>query len=146
MSSGGGDVLGAILGVVMVVLMLLIYLVMFLVFMAIALAPIVGHWKLYGKAGRPGWAAIVPVYNKIVHLEITGRPIWWVAMLFIPIANIVFSFIMHLDMAKAFGKDVGWGIGLIFLPWLFYPLMGFGDATYQGPIHAPGGGYPYPDY
>ena len=145
MNRGGGDVLGVIFGV----LMLLVYAVFMLAMVVIALLPLIAHWKLYGKAGKagkPGWAAIVPVYNKIVHLEITGRPIWWVAMLFIPIANIVFSFIMHLDMAKAFGKDAGWGIGLIFLPWVFYPMLGFGSATYVGPVHAPTYHPGYPGY
>jgi hypothetical protein len=139
MSSGGGDVFGVILGI----LMLLVYAVFMLAMVAIALAPLIAHWKLYSKAGKPGWAAIVPVYNKIVHVEITGRPIWWVLMLFIPVVNIVFAFMMHLDMAKAFGKDVGWGLGLIFLPWLFYPMLGFGSATYVGPVHDPNA---YPAY
>ena len=72
----------------------------------------VGAWKVFGKAGRPGWAVIVPIYNAIVLLKICGRPVWWLLLLMIPCVNIVFTLIVMIDLAKSFGKDALFGIGL----------------------------------
>jgi hypothetical protein len=93
---------------------------------------IVCLWKVYVKAGKPGWAAIVPIYNIIVLLEIVGRPLWWVILMLIPCVNIVVVIMVQIDLAKKFGKDVGFGIGLILLPIIFLPILAFGDAEYQG--------------
>lgn len=93
----------------------------------------IGMWKVFEKAGKPGWAAIVPFYNLVVLLEIGGKPVWWIVLiLLVPIANLVCAIIMHLEVAKAFGKDTGFGLGLAFLPFIFYPILGFGQARYQG--------------
>lgn len=86
-------------------------------------------WRVFVKAGKPGWASLVPVYNSIVCCEIGGRPTWWVAMLFIPFVNIVFGVMIVHGISKAFGKDQGFTAGLIFLPFVFYPLLAFGPAT-----------------
>jgi len=91
-----------------------------------------GMWKVFVKAGEPGWAAIVPIYNAVILLKISGKPIWWIVMLFIPCVSIVFLLLIALELAKSFGKDAGYGIGLFFLPFIFYPLLGFGNAQYQG--------------
>lgn len=88
-------------------------------------------WKVFEKAGKPGWAAIVPIYNVVVLLEIAGRPVWWVILLFIPLVNLAVSVIIGIDVAKAFGKGTGFGVGLALLGFIFYPILGFGDATYQ---------------
>jgi hypothetical protein len=98
----------------------------------VALFIIVSYWKVYQKAGKPGWAAIIPIYNIIVLLEIVGKPIWWIILFFIPIVNIVVGIIIAHQLAKAFGQDVGFTFGLIFLPFVFYPLLAFGKFSYQG--------------
>jgi hypothetical protein len=99
----------------------------------ISAAIIAGIWKVFVKAGQPGWACLVPIYNIVVMLQIVGRPIWWLILLFIPFVGIVVAFIVCIDMAKSFGKGTGFGIGLALLGVVFYPLLGFGDARYLGP-------------
>ncbi|UOE50166.1 DUF5684 domain-containing protein [Mucilaginibacter sp. SMC90] len=94
---------------------------------------VIGSWKVYTKAGKPGWASIIPIYNIIVLLEIIGKPIWWIIMLLIPCANIIFGIWMINLLSKSFGKSEGFTIGLIILPFIFYPVLGFGSATYLGP-------------
>ncbi|HNR03189.1 MAG TPA: DUF5684 domain-containing protein [Anaerolineaceae bacterium] len=91
-------------------------------------------WRIFVKAGKPGWAAIVPIYNVLVELEIVGRPWWWLLLLLVPVVNIVIGVIVLLDLAKVFGKSTGFGIGLIFLSFIFIPILAFGDARYLGPI------------
>lgn len=104
-----------------------------IVYLAIIVAVIVGLWKMFVKAGKPGWAAIVPIYNIIVMLEIIGRPLWWIILFFIPIANIVVGIITCLDLAKSFGRGAGTAVGLILVPFIFIPILGFGSAQYVGP-------------
>jgi hypothetical protein len=90
-------------------------------------------WKIFEKAGKPGWAAIIPIYNYIVLLEIVGKPWWWIFLLFIPFAGIVFAIMVIHQASLSFGKDSGFTLGLIFLGFIFIPILAFGDATYQGP-------------
>ena len=90
-------------------------------------------WKVFTKAGEPGWAAIVPILNTYFLCKITGRPGWWVILMFIPFVNLIIWIILCIDVAKSFGKGVGFGIGLIFLPFIFAVILGFGSAQYQGP-------------
>lgn len=101
--------------------------------LVVAVLTIVGVWKTFAKAGRPGWAAIIPIYNIIVMLQVAGRPIWWVILYLIPFVNFVISIIVALDLAKKFGK--GAAFGLIAL-WLFAPIgfliLGFDQSQYQG--------------
>lgn len=92
-----------------------------------------GWWKIFTKAGKPGWAAIIPIYNLIVLLEVIGRPIWWIVLLLIPCVNIVAAAIINIDLAKSFGQGAGFGIGLWLLPYIFYPILGFGRSAYLGP-------------
>ncbi len=94
---------------------------------------IVAGWKVFAKAGKPGWASIVPIYNIIVLLEIIGRPVWWIVLFLVPLVNIVVSFIIVFDLAKSFGKGSGFGLGLIFLAPIFYLILAFSDAEYVGP-------------
>lgn len=95
---------------------------------------VIGMWKTFEKAGKPGWAAIIPIYNTIVMIEIVGKPMWWIAILLIvPCANIIFAIWLMNLFAKSFGKSEGFTIGLLLFPFIFYPILGFGSATYQGP-------------
>src|SRR5438132_9296512 len=101
----------------------------------IILLLIAAMWKIFTKAGQPGWAAIVPIYNWIVWCKIVGRPAWWVLLLLICFP--IFYIILSIDLAKSFGKGAGFAIGLILLPIIFFPILGFGSAQYQGPSAAP---------
>jgi uncharacterized membrane protein YoaK (UPF0700 family) len=102
-----------------------------ILFLAIFTAIIAGFWRVFTKAGKPGWAAIVPIYNLIVLLEIAGKPLWWIILFFIPIANLVVVILIGIAVARQFGKGDGFGIGLALLAFIFYPILGFGDAQYQ---------------
>jgi hypothetical protein len=99
----------------------------------IALLLIVAMWKVFTKAGQPGWASIIPIYNVYIWCKIVGRPGWWVILLFIPFVNFIIAIILCIDLAKSFGKGVGFGLGLAFLGIIFFPILGFGSAQYQGP-------------
>jgi hypothetical protein len=115
-SAGSGGMGAAIVGLIELV---------FLV------AVIAGLWKIFTKAGQPGWAAIVPIYNGIVMLQIAKKPIWWIVLFLIPIVNFVIGILVAIEIAKKFKQGVGFGIGMVFLPFIFYPMLGFGSATYQ---------------
>jgi hypothetical protein len=93
-------------------------------------------WKIFEKAGKPGWAAIIPIYNIVVLLEIVGRPVWWILLLLIPIVNIVVGFLLALDLSRSFGHDLAFALGLFFLGFVFYPILAFGSDTYRGPAAA----------
>jgi len=87
-------------------------------------------WRVFEKAGKPGWACIVPIYNALVMLDIAGKSRWWILWYLIPIANIVVAFIVHIEIAHRFGKGTGFGVGLALLGFIFYPILAFGDARY----------------
>ncbi len=107
-----------------------------LIQLAIVAAILVGAWKVFEKAGKPGWAAIIPIYNAIVLLEIVGRPIWWIVLLLIPCVNVIISLIVSIDLAKPFGKSEVFGVGLWLLGFIFIPMLGFGSDRYVGPSAA----------
>ena len=103
-----------------------------LIELAIIVLMIAAMWKVFVKAGKPGWASIVPIYNAIVFLEIAGKPLWWIVLLFIPVVNLVIAIIAMLAFAAKFGKGGGFAVGLILLPIVFMPILAFGDAQYAG--------------
>ncbi|TGL65918.1 DUF5684 domain-containing protein [Leptospira sarikeiensis] len=102
-----------------------------IVYLAIAVVFIISFWKILEKAGKPGWAALIPIYNLIVLLEVVGRPGWWIILYFIPCVGLVISIITAIDLAKSFGKSAGYAVLLIFA--IGYPLLAFSDAKYVGP-------------
>lgn len=112
-----------------------LFWIFYLVFIGLVVA---GMWKTFAKAGQPGWAAIIPIYNIYVMTQIVGRPAWWTVLAILPCVNIIALFIISIDMAKSFGKEVGFGIGLALLGPVFYAILGFGDAQYQGPAASGG--------
>lgn len=112
--------------------------VFLLLMLAFAVVMIVSFWKVFTKAGQPGWAVIVPIYNMIVLLQIVGRPLWWIILAMIPLVNIAIGFIVMIDLARSFGKSTGFALGLMFLGFIFYPILGFGSARYLGPAGATG--------
>jgi hypothetical protein len=103
-----------------------------------AVLVIVAMWKVFTKADRPGWAAIIPIYNMYVWCKIVGRPGWWVILMLIPLVNIIVAIIICIDMARSFGKGAGFGIGIALLGIIFLPILGFGSAQYGGPAAGQG--------
>ncbi|MBU4212093.1 MAG: DUF5684 domain-containing protein [Kiritimatiellae bacterium] len=106
--------------------------VMSIIWLALAILMIVAMWKVFVKAGRPGWAVIIPIYNTYVFLKIAGKPGWWLIWFFIPILNFIFGIIATVAFAQSFGKGAGFAVGLIFLPIIFMPILAFGEAQYVG--------------
>jgi hypothetical protein len=107
-----------------------IFWIFWLAFMILMIA---ACWKIFTKAGQPGWASIIPIYNWYILCKIVGRPGWWVILLLIPFVNFIIGIVLCVDLAKSFGKGVGFAIGLILLGVIFFPILGFGSAQYQGP-------------
>lgn len=103
------------------------------IYLAIIVLLIVSMWKVFTKAGQPGWAAIVPIYNIVVLLKIIGKPVWWIIGLIIPIVNFIVLILMSVELAKVFGKSTGFAIGLMLLGIVFFPILAFGDAKYTPP-------------
>jgi hypothetical protein len=99
--------------------------------LALVVLIIASFWTVFTKAGQPGWAAIVPIYNLYILLKIAGRPGWWLVLYIIPGVSLVIAIIVAIDVAKAFGKGAGFGVGLALLAPIFYPMLAFGDAQYQ---------------
>jgi hypothetical protein len=98
----------------------------------VAIIEIIGLWFVFQKAGEPGWAAIIPVYNYLIGIKVAGKPWWYILLMLIPIVNIVFYILVMDGLAKNFGKSTGFTVGLIFLRFIFIPILGFGSATYSG--------------
>lgn len=94
---------------------------------------IISFWKIFKKAGKPGWASIIPIYNIIILLEIIGKPWWWLLLLLIPGVNIIFGIWMLNLLSISFGKTEGFTVGLVLLPFIFLPILGFGEDVYKGP-------------
>ena len=111
---------GAGLGIVMII------------YLAVLVLMVASMWKIFTKAGKPGWAAIVPIYNLIVLLEIINKPLWWIILLLIPFVNFIFLIIITHNLSTVFGQGIGTTLLLIFLPFIGYPMLGFGSAQYQG--------------
>lgn len=107
-------------------------------FAVVALIVIAGSWKMFTKANRSGWESIIPIYNMYVLLRIVGRPSWWLLLYFIPPVNVVVAVVNMNDLSKSFGKGAGFTLGLLFLPFIFTPILGFGKARYLGPAASSG--------
>ena len=103
-----------------------------IVFLIIILM-IASMWKIFEKAGQEGWKAIIPFYNVWVLAEIVGKPGWFGLLMIIPYVGVIISFYIYYLLAKSFGKDVLFALGLVFLPFIFFPILAFGDAKYIGP-------------
>jgi hypothetical protein len=103
------------------------------VVVAIVVTLLISFWGIFQKAGRPGWHALVPVFNNYVWIKILGRPGWLAVLALFPYINIVLGMFLCTDTAKSFGKKTGFAIGLMFLPFIFFPILAFGSARYLGP-------------
>ena len=119
--------------------------VVIVIYVAVIALIIAGQWAIFAKAGQPGWAAIIPIYNTIVLLRVAGRPWWWLLLTLIPFVNFIVLIIVYMDLAKAFGGGCGLALGFALLPFVMFPVIGFGSARYTNPRSpAPYPGQPYP--
>ena len=126
--NAGGGAAGGIMG-------LLCSCGMFIPILAILIATIVGMWRIFEKAGKPGWASIVPIYNTYILTEIAGMDIMWFILTLVPCVNIVAFVMIWINVCKNFGKDTGYAIGMLLLPMIFVPMLGFSDARYTPMKH-----------
>lgn len=94
---------------------------------------VAAFWRVFAKAGEPGWGALIPIYNVYLYCRVAGRPEWWVILFFIPLVNVVIALILAQDIARAFGKSAGFGIGLWILSFIFVPILAFGPSEFSGP-------------
>ena len=102
-----------------------------LIYSLVLIVIVVSMWVIFTKAKKPGWAAIIPIYNLIVLLDIVKKPWWWIILLLIPVVNIVILIIVYHKLSESFGQGVGFTIGLILLPFIFMPLLAFGNYQYK---------------
>jgi hypothetical protein len=92
---------------------------------------VVAWWKVFTKAGEAGWKSLIPFYNLYVLCRIAGKSFWWFLLMFVPVVNLFVAFVIAISIAHKFGKSFLFGLGLLFLPVLFYPILGFGSSTYR---------------
>lgn len=110
--------------------MFLIPLLIFALY--VSMIRFVALWFVFQKAGEPGWAAIIPVYNILIAIKIASKPWWYILLLLIPIVNIVIGIMILHGISKNFGKGGWFTVGLIFLRVIFLAILGFGAAVYSG--------------
>lgn len=96
---------------------------------------IIGMWKVFTKAGEPGWMSLIPFLNTYKLYKIAWGNGWLFLLGLIPIVNIVVYIMVSIKMARAFGMGTGFAVGLILLPSIFYLILGFGDSVYYGPVN-----------
>jgi hypothetical protein len=108
-----------------------------ILWIAFVIFVIAAMWRVFEKAGQPGWAAIIPIYNIYIMTKIAGKPGWWVLMFLIPFINFIFAIWLYNMISKSFGKDEGFTAGLVILGIIFWPILGFGSAKYLGPYGNP---------
>lgn len=110
---------------------MMVYMVVLLI---ISIISLVGLWKIFVKAGKPGWGAIIPIYNMYCLFEMSFGTGWLFLLCFVPCVNAVMMIIMWIKLAQAFGKGAGFGVGILFFPFIFLPMLGFGDAQFVGSV------------
>lgn len=109
--------------------------------LVVAVLQIIAMWKIFTKAGEEGWKSIIPFYNTAMLFKISGLSPWLVLVVLfggiIPVIGWIVVLALNVYsvylLAKSFGKDIGYTLGLLFLGPIFYILLGFGDAQYVGP-------------
>ena len=111
----------------------------FLFALLISAFVLVAMWRVFTKAGQPGWGILIPFYNVVLMLRIAGKPGWWLILFFIPLINLVVQIVMTIDIAKNFGRGGWFAAGLIFLPIIFFPILAFGESVYIGAGQPSGG-------
>jgi len=107
-------------------------IILLLVTLVVCILIIAGQWIVFQKAGQAGWKCLIPFYNMYVLMEISGKPGWWMFLLFVPLVGIVIYLFAMLSLAKKFGRSELFGVGLVFLPMIFFPVLAFGGSEYEG--------------
>jgi len=102
-----------------------------ILYFLVVILMIVSFWIVFQKANKPGWAILIPIYNILVMLQVAKKPWWWILLFLIPIVNLVFAIMMYHAISVNFGKGAGFTVGMIFLPFIFIPILAFGDAKYS---------------
>ena len=126
-----GAIIGMFIGVIIFALILVV-----LIYAA--------YWSIMKKAGKDGWDGIIPIHNEVCLLEICGIPKWWWLLNLVPgVGVLIFTIILAIYVARSFGKTGGYAVGLIFLPFVFYPMLAWGSARYIGKSY---GVAPQPQY
>ena len=97
--------------------------------LAIVLLMLASMWRVFERAGEHGWAVLVPIYNLYVLSRVAGMSPWWMLVAFIPLVNIIFLFANSFGVAQRFGKGALFGIGLVLLPFIFWPMLAWGDSA-----------------
>jgi len=120
--------------------------ILLIVYLALIVVMIAALWKVFTKAGEPGWASIIPFYNVYTEFKIAGMNPWLFLLLFIPIVNIVIAIMMAIKLGERFGKGGAWSFFLLVIfPIIGYLILGFGkDAYIPVPQHAATGYAPPP--
>jgi len=108
-----------------------ILMIVVLLYLAVIALLIISSWKINTKAGQEGWACLIPIYSILILLRIARAPWWWILLMCIPFAGLVWSIWMINRVNKGFGKSDGFTVGCIFLPFIFLPILGLGPATYD---------------
>jgi len=101
-----------------------------ILYVAFIVLMIASLWKLFDKGGQKGWCAIIPILNIVVLIKLVHKELWWIILFLIPCVNIIAVIVIYFNVAKAFGKGAGYGIGTIILPWIFIPILAFGKSQY----------------
>jgi len=113
---------------------LMFVLILGALYLGIALFYIIAAWKIYAKAGQPGWGIFIPFYNAYLWIKIAGKPGWWLLLCFIPLVNIIIGIILAIDVAKNFGKSTAFGVFLLVIfGFIGIPILGYGSAVYAPP-------------
>lgn len=128
-------------------------IILFIIVLAVLIFLLITNWRIFSKAGKPGWAALVPFYNAYIMSYIAfGNANYFIAIMFlwvmvfigriteigilsslVSLASLVLYIIYCTKISKAFGKSSGFTVGLVLLPLIFFPILGFGSAEYIGP-------------
>jgi len=116
-----------------------IMLYIFVPILALMVLMLISMWKIFVKAGREGWESLVPILSLVRIIQIAKMPMWSLIICFIPYVNAIFGFWFVYALAKSFNKSVGYSLGLLFLPFIFYPHLAFSNASYANEFESPQG-------
>ena len=101
---------------------------MYIIAIAASILLLVSMWKVFKKFGKPGWAAIIPIYNIYIMCEIAEKEWWYILLLCVPIANIYAMYVLYSAIANKLGKSTGFVIGMILVPYVFWPILAFSKS------------------
>ena len=108
-----------------------VYLIVCLVILVLL---IIAFWKIFEKAGEAGWKSIIPFYSTYLITKIACGNGWLFLLMLIPgVGTLIWDILISIKLSKAFGHGIGFTLGLIFIPNIFYLILGFGSDQYIGP-------------